>query len=69
MKKALRNQSDDDPVTLESLAKTLRDHTAAQFEMNSEFGAAICSSEEKTMSKIWRRNRSIVTTNCKRRWI
>uniref|UniRef100_M4EYB5 UDP-glycosyltransferases domain-containing protein n=1 Tax=Brassica campestris TaxID=3711 RepID=M4EYB5_BRACM len=51
MKKALRNQSDDDPVTLESLAKTLRDHTAAQFEMNSEFGAAICSSEEKT---IWR---------------
>ena len=52
MKKALRNQSDDDPVTLESLAKTLRDHTTAQFETNSEFRAAIRSSEETTMSKI-----------------
>lgn len=52
MKKSLRNQSEEEPVTLESLSKTLRDHTAAQYETNIEFRASIHALELKSMSKI-----------------
>ncbi|KAG2239290.1 hypothetical protein Bca52824_090150 [Brassica carinata] len=39
-------------MTLESLAKTLRDHTAVQYETNQEFQTSIRASEAKTLSKI-----------------
>ena len=52
MKKALRSQGEDEPVTMELLSKTLRDHTSSQQETNSEFRAAIRALEEKSMSKI-----------------
>ena len=52
MKKVLRSQGEDEPVTMELLSKTWRDHTSSQPETNSEFRAAIRALEEKSMSKI-----------------
>ncbi|KAL0763739.1 hypothetical protein Bca101_079890 [Brassica carinata] len=42
----------DPPVTLETLSKTLREHTTGQYETNNEFRASIRALETKSMSKI-----------------
>lgn len=45
MKKSQKVQAEDEPVTLDTFPKTLRDHTAVQHETNNEF-QNLCDREE-----------------------